>query len=201
VQRSSTSKKCFHRTRYCMKTKKESPVDWLLVFSSSLGWITLLGGNDRVKELTFGHATRAAAKKALSSAYLSHARPLKQKSSLVYRLQGYAKGARDDFHDIPVDLRHLTAFQRRVFSVCRKIPYGSTLTYGRLAALAGSPGAYRAVGNCLASNKIPLIIPCHRVVAAGGRIGSYSACGGVKMKKRLLALEKRAEKRAASLKN
>jgi methylated-DNA-[protein]-cysteine S-methyltransferase len=63
------------------------------------------------------------------------------------------------------------------------------LTYGELAAKAGYPGAARAVGNCMAANRIPLLIPCHRVVCAGGRLGSYSAPGGTVTKRRLLALE------------
>ena len=72
---------------------------------------------------------------------------------------------------------------------CRRIPYGRTMSYAELAAKAGSPNAARAVGNCMAGNRIPLIVPCHRVVCSDGRLGSYSAPGGTRMKRRLLDLE------------
>ncbi len=154
----------------------------------------MLGGDKLIKELTFGHATGRAAKKALTPAFPARARPLGNKTPLMRRLQAYAQGARDDFRDIQVDLVKLSDFQRRVLNLCRKIPMGKTLTYGQLAALAGSPRAARAVGNCLAINKIPLIIPCHRVVAANGLLGSYSALGGIRIKKRLLQLENPSRK-------
>ena len=98
------------------------------------------------------------------------------------RLQAYAKGAlKDDFRDIKLDLGRLSVFQRRVLEECRKIPFGTTLSYGQLAARAGSARAYRAVGNCMAGNKIPIITPCHRVVQSSGVLGSYSAPGGVRV--------------------
>ena len=75
-------------------------------------------------------------------------------------------------------------------------PVGTTLSYGQLAARAGSPRACRAVGNCIAGNKIPIVIPCHRVVLSGGGIGKYSAPGGARMKKRLLMIENPSLERA-----
>jgi methylated-DNA-[protein]-cysteine S-methyltransferase len=170
--------------------KKEEKPYWLVTFPSSLGWFALLGEKDRIKELTFGHPSPHSAKKALSPGVLAQARSSSRKPPLVRRLQTYAQGmARDDFRDIQVDLGRLSVFQRRVAQLCRKIPFGSTISYRQLAAQAGSPRAYRAVGNCMAGNKIPIIIPCHRVVPIKGGLGSYSAPGGVRMKKRLLTLE------------
>ena len=169
--------------------KQEKPY-WLVVFPSSLGWFALLGNKDRIKELTFGHPSARAAKKALSPGLLAQTRSLSRKPPLVRRLQAYAKGAsKDDFRDIQLDLGCLSVFQRRVSEKCRIIPFGTTLSYGQLAARAGSPRAYRAVGNCMSGNKIPIIIPCHRVVSSSGGLGSYSAPGGVRMKKRLLSIE------------
>ena len=169
---------------------KQEKQYWLVVFSSSLGWFAILGEKDCIKELAFGHPTARAAKKALTPDLLAQARPLSRKPPLVRRLQAYAKGAsRDDFHDIQLDLGQVSVFQRRVLYHCRKIPFGTTLSYGQLAARVGSARAYRAVGNCMAGNKIPIIIPCHRVVPSSGGLGSYSAPGGVRMKKRLLSIE------------
>ncbi|MGA2060169.1 MAG: methylated-DNA--[protein]-cysteine S-methyltransferase [Thermoguttaceae bacterium] len=169
---------------------KQEKQYWLVVFPSSLGWFAILGEKDRIKELAFGRPSARAAKKALTPGLLAQARPLSRKPPLVRRLQAYAKGAsRDDFRDIKLDLGQLSVFQRQVLEECRKIPFGTTLKYGQLAARAGSHNAYRAVGNCMAGNRIPIIIPCHRVVSSSGGLGSYSAPGGMRMKKRLLSIE------------
>ena len=121
---------------------------------------------------------------------IANANQRNAKPPLVRRLQAYAKGAsKDDFRDIQLDLGCLSVFQRRVSEKCRIIPFGTTLSYGQLAARAGSHRAYRAAGNCMAGNKIPIIIPCHRVVPSNRGLGSYSAPGGVRMKKRLLSIE------------
>jgi methylated-DNA-[protein]-cysteine S-methyltransferase len=96
------------------------------------------------------------------------------------------------FDDLPLALDHLSAFQRRVIAACRAIPYGTTRSYGQVAAAAGSPGAARAVGQVMAGNRHPLIVPCHRVLAAGGKIGGFSAPQGLALKRRLLALESSA---------
>jgi methylated-DNA-[protein]-cysteine S-methyltransferase len=91
--------------------------------------------------------------------------------------------------DVPVNLAHLSPFQRRVVAACRAIPFGSTRSYGELAQAAGSPGAARAVGQVMAANRLPLIVPCHRVLGAGGRLGGFSAPSGVALKRQLLAIE------------
>jgi len=82
-----------------------------------------------------------------------------------------------------------TDFQRRVWRAARTIPWGQTRTYGELAAMAGSPRAARAVGQCMASNPVPLIVPCHRVIRCGGALGGFSAVGGQALKRRLLEWE------------
>ena len=80
-----------------------------------------------------------------------------------------------------------TPFQRRVWHALETIPYGSTRTYGDIARAVGAPKAARAVGQANHRNPIPIVIPCHRVVAAGGKLGGYG--GGIALKRRLLALE------------
>lgn len=109
--------------------------------------------------------------------------------SLVTRLQKYIDGIPDDFADVPVACEGTTPFQKRVISNCRGIPFGKTLSYGELAARAGSPRAARAVGNIMASNRYPLVVPCHRVVGANGNLGGYSAPQGLNLKVKLLSLE------------
>jgi methylated-DNA-[protein]-cysteine S-methyltransferase len=108
---------------------------------------------------------------------------------LARRLRAYASGKPESFRDVVVDPGPQTAFQRRVIACCRAIPRGETRSYGQLAAKAGSPGAGRAVGQCMAANRTPLVIPCHRVVRSDGGLGGYSAPGGQKLKRLLLDLE------------
>lgn len=94
--------------------------------------------------------------------------------------------------DVTVDLRSVpSSFRRTVLETLRReVPWGETVTYGELAQMAGTPGAARAVGTAMATNPVPLVIPCHRVVASGGRIGGYGGgLHGVATKRALLARE------------
>ena len=107
----------------------------------------------------------------------------------IDRMVASLRGEADDLADVPLDLDALPNFHRKVFEVVRTIPAGETLSYGEVAAAAGSPGAARAVGQALGRNPYPIVIPCHRVLAAGGRIGGFTATGGVAVKERMLAAE------------
>jgi methylated-DNA-[protein]-cysteine S-methyltransferase len=95
----------------------------------------------------------------------------------------------EDFSDIELDLEESPPFARQVYKAARKIPLGQTRTYGQIAKSAGSPGAARAVGHALGQNPIALIVPCHRVLAAGGKKGGFSAHGGCATKARMLEIE------------
>ena len=106
---------------------------------------------------------------------------------LAKRMARYFAGVRDSFEDVPLDLDWCTPFQRAVAETLRRVPYGETVTYGELAALAGYPNAQRAAGSFCAGNRLPLIVPCHRVVSAAG-LGQYGSLG-VEYKRRLLELE------------
>lgn len=98
----------------------------------------------------------------------------------------YFEGESDAFPGIPLDLTALTPFQRAVLEALRRVPQGEVTTYGELARAAGR-GSPRAVGQAVGANPIPVVIPCHRVVARGGRLGGFS--GGLERKVVLLALE------------
>jgi methylated-DNA-[protein]-cysteine S-methyltransferase len=101
-------------------------------------------------------------------------------------LDEYFEGKRTSF-DVPVDWRLHDGFSRRVLRATHRIPYGKLLTYAQVAAKAGSPRGSRAAGNALGSNRIPIVVPCHRVVRTGGMLGGYT--GGVERKEYLLGLE------------
>jgi methylated-DNA-[protein]-cysteine S-methyltransferase len=106
---------------------------------------------------------------------------------LVERIRRYFAGAPDDLGDVEVDLEYETPFLERCAVALRAVPRGEVVTYGELAALAGSPGAARAAGSFCARNRLGLFVPCHRVVAANG-LGSYGSLG-LGYKRRLLELE------------
>jgi len=111
--------------------------------------------------------------------------------TLQGQITAYFDGACVNFsRDIPVVLEGFSAFVQQVLTACRDIRYGWTISYGQLAQKAGNLNAARAVGNALAKNPLPLIIPCHRVVCADGGSGGFSAAGGKKLKRRLLLHEK-----------
>jgi methylated-DNA-[protein]-cysteine S-methyltransferase len=119
----------------------------------------------------------------------------------IGRIGALLRGEVADLSAIELDLRDLAPFARRVYEAARAIPPGSTLSYGELADRIGAPGAARAVGQALGRNPFAIVVPCHRVLAANGRIGGFSADGGVDTKRRLLAIEgvaRSATPRAAS---
>jgi len=163
--------------------------DTLVVFESPLGWAALMGRDALLRQLVIGHPSLEAAVAALDAGLREGAGPGQWNPGLVQRLQAYFAGEPQDFGDVRVEARAATGFARRVLEACRRIPFGTTVTYGQLAARAGSPRAARAVGNCMAGNRTPIIVPCHRVVGSGGQLGGFSGPGGVKLKRRLLALE------------
>ena len=104
-------------------------------------------------------------------------------------LKAHLAGASEDLSQLPLDLSVLAPFQRAVYDVVRALPPGRTATYGEIADKLGKPGASRAVGQALGRNPFLVAVPCHRVLAAGGAAGGFSAPGGVITKQRLLALE------------
>src|SRR5690606_15787491 len=110
-------------------------------------------------------------------------------AALVADIRAYALGETVDFSAVPVDLAGVDDFRLAIYASARGLGFGETTTYGELAKRAGHSGLYRETGQALGSNPVPLVIPCHRILAAGGRIGGFSAPGGSASKERMLALE------------
>ena len=107
-------------------------------------------------------------------------------ADIVMQLEAYFAGQRREF-DLPIDFSTMTSFQRRVLQAARAVPAGRVVSYGNIAKRIGKPAASRAVGQALGHNPIPIVLPCHRVVASDGGLGGYT--GGLAIKRKLLALE------------
>lgn len=145
-----------------------------------------MGSDSGLRAATPPQSSAAKAERRLGTEDAS--RSEKPFSGTVTRLKSYFAGKRVEFPD-ELDLASATAFQRQVWRLTRLIPYGETRSYGWLAKRLGKKGAGRAVGQALARNPLPVIIPCHRVVASDGALSGYS--GGVGIKRSLLRLEAR----------
>jgi methylated-DNA-[protein]-cysteine S-methyltransferase len=122
--------------------------------------------------------------------YATPGAPTPDAAAAIAAAKRYFAGARTDFAELKLDLAEQTGFFARVYAAARRIGWGHTTTYGALAKeLGAGPEAARDVGEAMAKNPVPLIIPCHRVLAAGGKLGGFSAPGGASAKRRMLALE------------
>jgi methylated-DNA-[protein]-cysteine S-methyltransferase len=99
------------------------------------------------------------------------------------------RGERRDFSEVALDMDGVPEFHQKVYAVARTIPAGATLSYGDIATRLGDRGAAREVGEAMGQNPFPIIVPCHRVLASGGKVGGFSAAGGVTTKLRLLDIE------------
>jgi methylated-DNA-[protein]-cysteine S-methyltransferase len=177
----------------------ESPTS-IVAFETTLNWMALAWRDDVLEGVAFGYTSRRSAEVALAQRPSRPQRGFqiirsepgdvpKWVRELMDSLQRFAEGEPVNFANVKLDEDHLTSFGRHVVAACRRIGWGQTRSYGDLAAECGSPGAARAVGSVMARNRFPLIVPCHRVLASGGELGGYSAPDGLKMKRRLLAME------------
>jgi len=162
------------------------------VFDTAVGPCAILWGVGGILGLHLpqgsAEAMRSRLRRSLPEAVEGAATPALQ--SAIARIVALLDGGDDDLADLALDMSAVPAFPRRVYELARRIRPGRTRTYGELAAELGEPGAARAVGRALGSNPFAIIVPCHRVLAAGGRPGGFSAPGGIDTKRRLLEIER-----------
>ncbi|MFQ5923272.1 MAG: methylated-DNA--[protein]-cysteine S-methyltransferase [Anaerolineales bacterium] len=155
-----------------------SAVGPLLVAVSDQGVVAIEFGTDEagfVRELEARHGVTAI-------------RSMERSRETMSQILQYLSGDRRSF-ELEIDLRGSTEFQRKVLEAAVSVPPGYVATYGEIAARIGKPQSSRAVGQALARNPIPIIVPCHRVVAADGALTGYSGAGGIETKAHLLRLE------------
>lgn len=170
-----------------------------LLFDTAIGCCGLAWGGDGLTGVLLPEdGGRAATRRrmrhmhSLSEEAGSDAPPLA--TSAAARIRGLLQGEKDDLLDLPLDMSGLPEFNRRVYEVVRRIAPGHTATYGEIAVLLAEPAAARAVGQAMARNPFAPVVPCHRVLAAARRSGSYgaggfSAGGGLTTKLRMLQIE------------
>jgi methylated-DNA-[protein]-cysteine S-methyltransferase len=164
----------------------DSPIGALLVAATESGTCSIAWDVDDPEERAADLAERIAAVPRRSQSG--------SVSVTVGQLEEWFNGQRKEFDlALQPDPRQGDRFAARVLAVTAAIPRGTTLTYGEVAAAAGSPGGSRAAGNALGANPIPIVIPCHRVIAAGGRLGGFG--GGPERKLKLLEIEGAARPR------
>ncbi|RZS32510.1 methylated-DNA-[protein]-cysteine S-methyltransferase [Herbihabitans rhizosphaerae] len=117
------------------------------------------------------------------------AEPPSSVTDAITAMVALLSGEAADLDGVALDMDGVPEFHRRVYEVTRAIPPGDTMTYGEIATQLGDPGSARAVGQALGANPFPIVIPCHRVLAAGGKAGGFSANGGTATKMRMLTIE------------
>jgi len=156
------------------------------VFQTDAGWIAVLASEHGLVHATLPRASAEDALNALGERASQATRADDHFADLAARFQSYFHGGKPSFPD-KLDLSAGTPFQRAVWEGARRIPYGETRSYGELAEEIGRPGAGRAVGQAMSRNPVAIIIPCHRVVASGGKLGGFG--NRLDLKWSLLSLE------------
>jgi O-6-methylguanine DNA methyltransferase len=162
-----------------------------VLFDTAIGWCGLAWGGRGLAAVQLPEAdddlTRARLLRRCPGAPEAPPPPQVQRAceGIVALLRGEAR----DLSEVILDMDGVPEFDRRVYQAARTIAPGATRSYGEIAAQIGAPGAARGVGQALGRNPFVIIVPCHRVLAANGRSGGFSAWGGVATKRRLLAIE------------
>lgn len=158
------------------------------VFNTDMGWVGVLGSTRGLLRVSLPRPSAAEALEALGDIAKGAVCTASRLEDAARRLKLYFCGHRTAFPD-ELDLSAATTFQREVWHKTRLIPHAETRSYRDLAEQIGRPGTARAVGQALARNPLPVVIPCHRVITKSGRLGGFS--NGLELKRRLLDLEAR----------
>jgi len=166
----------------------------LLTFDSNIGICAIAFKGKLVVGLQLPHENRSETvlklSKRFKDAHLVR-NPSPWEEKIIDRLKTHLRSGDQNLESIKVNIE-TTPFFTRVYETVKKIPPGKSLTYGEVARLAGTPRAARAIGQAMARNPIPLIIPCHRVIGSSGKLVGFSALDGIKLKSKLLEIEQKA---------
>jgi len=160
------------------------------VFRVSLGWCAAARNERGICAFVLPMSDERAAEAEVLRRFPAAPRRRLRLRALREAAQRYFDGWTVRFDEFPVDLSGGTPFQQRVWSVVRRIPYGQVRTYRWIGMEMGQPEAARAIGAAVGANPVPLLVPCHRVVAADGSLCGFSAEGGIDLKAKMLELER-----------
>lgn len=170
----------------------KQPTHHYLVFATASGFCGIGWSSVGITCLRLPTKSAEATERALGRRlpYAEPGAPTPAVAAAVAAVQRYFEGEETDFSGVKLDVGEQEAFFQQIYAAARRVGWGHTTTYGALTKEVGAgPEAARDVGEAMARNPVPLIIPCHRVLAAGGKIGGFSAPGGAAAKLRMLALE------------
>ena len=161
------------------------------LFDTSIGTCGVAWSEAGLTQLQLPEADRGATESRLADRCggVPASEPPASITHAIGQIQCYLGGEQVELTGIELDLTEASPFHRKVYEAAREIGWGQTASYGELATLAGSPGAARSVGHAMSRNPVALVIPCHRIVASGNRLGGFSAYGGLSTKDRLLTME------------
>lgn len=161
------------------------------IFETTIGACGIAWGQRGIVavQLPEASAARAAARLARRLPGSAAAAPPPHVQQAIDGIRQLLRGEPSDLTHIGLDMTDVPPFDRDVYGIARSIAPGATLTYGEIAVRLGDRALARDVGQALGQNPFPILVPCHRVLAAGGRLGGFSAHGGVETKRRLLAIE------------
>lgn len=161
------------------------------LFETPIGLCAIVWGARGIVGTQLPEPGRGAAVRRLQRRFpdAHSGRPTPEIAAAIKRIEAVLGGVKDDFADLALDWRTVSTFDRAVYREAQAIPSGEIVTYGTLAARLGDSGRAQAVGQALGRNPWPIVVPCHRITAADGRMGGFSAPGGTATKLKLLDIE------------
>lgn len=161
------------------------------LFETPIGWAGIAWGENGLTGANLPEADVAAARAACARRFAgaSEATPPAEIAAIIDGVRALLRGETPMLLEAQLDLSRVPAFNAKVYAIARQIPPGETLTYGEVAVRLGDRLLAQQVGQALGRNPWPIIVPCHRVTAAGGKLGGFTARGGTQTKLKLLAIE------------
>ncbi len=175
------------------ETRDEQPdprrAEHYCLFDTAIGPSGIAWDAQGLTRFSLPQSDRAATERRVRAGKRSPAEPTAEVAAVIAELQRHFQGESTTFATVPLHLTPAEPFFRAIYDALRTVGWGRTVSYGELARLAGAPGEARTVGQAMARNPLPVIIPCHRVVTSDGKLGGFSAYGGALTKEKLLDLE------------
>jgi len=164
------------------------PLRSYTIFKTRIGWCGVVNAQKGALRILIGYPKQKQLLIQILHEFGTNVIKAPTTGGIVEKIKRYFSGEKG-FLRCAIDWSSLSPFQRKVFKVAMKVPYGTIETYGNLAKKAGCPNGSRAVGRALSRNPFSLVIPCHRIIRGDGTLGGFSAVGGIKLKRKLLKLE------------